>query len=294
MADRLARAGALLGALALGCGLRLYLHVEPRRLAPEVWAFLGGGGNSLVVGHGPEAFAADLKQGDAAMRQRRLVEGELGQRVRRILLTHSHQDHWAGLGLYPRAGAVLAHPRTRERISAWLRDHHESDRQPWVPVETELRLMLGEEEVWIRWLGVGHTDGDLVAFVPRLKLVATGDLFSAGEEPVVDAEAGGRLLELRRTLDRLLDYELEQVLPGHGPLATRAEVEATRDYLLAMEAALRDALGRGLGEEAAVQAGELALRGIPRLAPVPFRADRVSNLRSMYRELRQTAKSAAP
>jgi len=213
--------------------------------------------------------------------------------VRRILLTHSHRDHWDGLDLYPDVGVVLVHPRTRNRISARLRESHRYDAWPWVPVETELRLILGEEEVWIRWLGAGHTDGDLVAFVPGLKLVATGDLFLAGFEPVADASSGGSLLEMQRTLDRLLRYDFEQVLPGHGPLAARADVVATRDYLAAMEAALRDALGRGLSEDAAVEAGEAALRGRPPLEPVPFLADRAGNLRAMYRELRQTGKSSA-
>jgi glyoxylase-like metal-dependent hydrolase (beta-lactamase superfamily II) len=150
------------------------------------------------------------------------------------------------------------------------------------------------EEVWIRWLGVGHTDGDLVAFVPSQKLVVTGDLFAFGYEPSVDEDAGGRLPELRRALERLLGYPFEQVVPGHGPLAGRADVAAVRDYLAAMESAIRDAVQRGLSEEAAVEAGESALARFPRLEPLPFRSDRKENLRTLYRELQQTAKSAAP
>src|SRR5262245_11043531 len=42
----------LLAALALGCGLRLFLQVEPRQLGPAAWAYLGGGSNSLVLVHG--------------------------------------------------------------------------------------------------------------------------------------------------------------------------------------------------------------------------------------------------
>src|SRR6185436_15557690 len=70
----LPRAVLPLAALLLGCGLRLFLHIDPHPLSPQVWAYLGGGGNSLVVVHRTEAFAADLKWGDEALRLRRTVE----------------------------------------------------------------------------------------------------------------------------------------------------------------------------------------------------------------------------
>lgn len=275
----------------------MYLHVEPHKLAPQVWAYLGGGGNSLVVVHKTEAFLADPKMGDFGLRLRRTVEEELGKKVQRVLLTHAHTDHWGGLLNYPDAGAVLAHPRTRARIAESLRKQRKPDLYGWIPVTSELRLVLGEEEVWIRYLGAGHTDGDLAAFVPGLGLAMTGDLFCTGFEPAVDGASGGRLLDLRRALDAMLAYDFQDVLPGHGSLGKRADVVAARDYLAAMEAALREAAGRGLSEDAAVDAGEAALRSFPRLEVLPLHADRRGNLRAMYRELTapaQAGKSAAP
>ncbi|HYV47413.1 MAG TPA: MBL fold metallo-hydrolase [Myxococcaceae bacterium] len=277
--------------------MRVFLHIEPHQLSPQVWAYLGGGGNSLVVVHKTEAFVADLKWGDEALRLKRTVEEGLDKKVQRVLLTHSHPDHWDGLIDYPDAGAVLAHPRTHERITAALKKQRRPDVYGWIHVTSEVRLVLGEEEVWIRHLGVGHTDGDLAAFLPGLNLVMTGDLFSTGFEPTVDEAAGGRLLGLRRALDAMLGYEFEAVLPGYGQMGKRADVVAVRDYLAAMEAALREAAGRGLSEDAAVDAGEAALKSFPRLEVLPLQKDRRGNLRAMYRELTppaQTDTSGAP
>jgi cyclase len=284
-ADRL-RVLAVL-ALSLGCGVRPFLHLDARSLSPDAWVLLGGGANSLVVTHGVEAFAADPKLGDFALRERRMVQEELNRKVRRALVTSSHLDHWGGLVLYPEVGAVLAHPDTRDRIAAYLHAHRRPPITAWVPVRTELRLVLGQQEVWVRFLGAGNTDGDLAVFVPNLSLVMTGDLFCQGFEPSADPSAGGSLLGLRRALDAMLGYDFQEVLPGHGPLATRRDVVAALDYLAAMEAAARDAVAKGLSEDAAVGAGESALRRFPRLVPLPLQADRTENLRRMVREVQQ-------
>ncbi|HVE84144.1 MAG TPA: MBL fold metallo-hydrolase [Myxococcales bacterium] len=294
--DRRAGAAALLGALALwaGCGLRVLSPTGALPLAPDAWAYVGGVANSMAILGRPDALAVDVKVGEPAVRMRWKVEEELGRKVRRILLTHSHLDHWEGLHLYRDAGVVLAHPRTRERITASLRQDRQPDTIPWVDVDGEVRLLVGDQEVWIRFLGVGHSDGDLVAFVPGRKLVATGDLFSSGFEPAIDPDIGGRLLGLRRALDRLLGYEFERVVPGHGEVAARKDVEAARDYLAAMEASLAGSIGRGRTEDQAVEEAEAALRGFPGLEVLPLHVGRRDNIRTMYRELRQPGKSVAP
>lgn len=60
-------------------------------------------------------------------------------------------------------------------------------------------LVLGGEEVQLRYFGVGHTDGDLVAYLPAQGLLVAGDLFLNGFEPSCDVAAGGNMLEWRRT-----------------------------------------------------------------------------------------------
>jgi glyoxylase-like metal-dependent hydrolase (beta-lactamase superfamily II) len=267
--------------------------VEPERLAEGAWALLGGGGNSLVVRDGSYALAVDVKMGEAAEKQRRIIQADLGLTLRRILLTHSHPDHSDGLDLYPDVATVLAHPRTRDRIAEAIRQQRRQLQPPWALVRSDVRLKVGGEEVWIRHLGKGHTDGDLIAHVPGLRLVATGDLFLAGFEPYADPDAGGDLMALGRTLGRVLELDFDRVLPGHGPVVEREALARTRDYLARMEAGVRRAVREGASEEAAVAAVSAQLVGV-RLDPVPFRADRAGNIRTMYRRVREDGKTAAP
>lgn len=280
-------------AVGSGCALRVFLSVEPERLADNAWALVGGGGNSLVMLDGSYAFAVDVKTGEAAEKQRRIIQVDLGKRLRRILITHSHADHWDGLDLYPDAAVVLAHPRTRDRVAAALQERRSQVVPLWAAVRSDLRLVVGGEEVWIRHLGVGHTDGDLIAHVPRLKLVATGDLFLAGMEPYADSRAGGDLLQMGRTLERVLQLDFDRVLPGHGPLVGREELVRTRDYLGKMEEGVRRAVRDGLEEAAAVEAVRAQLSGV-NLDPMPFRSDRDGNIRALYRRVKEDGKTRAP
>ncbi len=112
---------------------------------------------------------------------------------------------------------------------------------PFVEVPDELLLVLDGERVRVKYLGVGHTDGDLVALLEGRRLLVAGDLLMSGYEPEADPEHGGDMHPFRATLDALLQLDFTWLIPGHGEPMTRAQVERTRDYLRAVEAYVRDA-----------------------------------------------------
>jgi cyclase len=241
---------------------------------------LGGGGNSTYFLHGEDAWIIDVKFGDFARRLRSEVETERLQTVKRILLTHSHSDHAGGLALYPSVGAVMVHPKTLERLRA-----KEVAPKPWVTVEKDIRLLLGGEEVRVMHLGKGHTDGDLIAWFPKEKVLVAGDVFSNGFEPSVDESAGGDMLSLRGTVEALLSLPFEKVVPGHGELAGRTEVTALKEYLARLESDVRLLLSQGRTEDEVVKS--LVAQPSPYRA-IPFGADRERSVRLMYQAIVRT------
>ncbi len=261
-----------------GCSAQLFLRVDQRRIDERLLFFLGGGGNSLVLTHGSEAFVCDVKFGSTARQLRFDVERELVKSARRLLLTHSHLDHTGGLALYSEVGAVVVHPNTRKRLQA------EGAIAPFVEVDRELQLLIAGETVRILFAGVGHTDGDLVALLVNRRLLIAGDLLVNGFEPSIDETAGGNALAFRATLDRVLELDFTEALPGHGEPMTRAQVVQVRDYLLAVETVVRQE--RALGKTVDEAARDIHLDGFDAFEPLAFGASsREKTIRQMYRAL---------
>lgn len=265
--------------LGAGCGARMFLNVEAVSVDKGLRLWLGGGGNTVGVFHGRQALLSDLKLGDFALRLRREVEDELRLKVSRILLTHAHFDHAGGLKLYPGVGAVLAHPNTRKRLEA------DGVRAPFVDVDGEVRLYLGEEEVRVLNLGSGHTDGDLVAYLPKRKWLVAGDLVNENFEPRADEKFGGNVLLLSRTVRRMLELDFTELVPGHGQVMKRAQVEHFADYLTQAENAVRAELAKGLDEEAASRA--VVLTGFDDIKESFFTSSRQGTLLAMARAVKK-------
>jgi glyoxylase-like metal-dependent hydrolase (beta-lactamase superfamily II) len=72
-------------------------------------------------------------------------------------------------------------------------------------------------------------------YFPALRVLHTGDLM-AGSSPLIDYGGGGSLVEWPATLDEALKIDFDTVIPGHGPIAKKADLLAYRNNV----AKLRD------------------------------------------------------
>jgi glyoxylase-like metal-dependent hydrolase (beta-lactamase superfamily II) len=83
---------------------------------------------------------------------------------------------------------------------------------PTITLTETLTLYRGGREIRLLFLGRAHTAGDVVVFLPKERVVATGDLLGAGPSYLGDAYVP----EWGATLDRLRALDFDWVLPGHG------------------------------------------------------------------------------
>src|SRR5262249_40597532 len=77
------------------------------------------------------------------------------------------------------------------------------------------------------YVGRGHTNGDAVVYFPALRTVHTGDLV-AGSSPLIDYGGGGSLVEWPATLDEIMKYDFDTMIPGHGPVGKKSDLAAYR------------------------------------------------------------------
>jgi cyclase len=103
-----------------------------------------------------------------------------------------------------------------------------TDMVPTVAFDKDLALDLGNREVHLMFLGRGNTAGDAVIYLPKEKLVATGDLV----DYPVPYLGGGYPVDEVATLDALLRLDIATVVPGHGKaLAGTDFIKAERELV---------------------------------------------------------------
>jgi glyoxylase-like metal-dependent hydrolase (beta-lactamase superfamily II) len=99
---------------------------------------------------------------------------------------------------------------------------------PNVTLSTQMTLHRGRREIQIRYLGRGHTGGDVVVYLPKERLVITGDLLTSGLSNMSDSYP----LEWAATLDELKKLDFDTVVPGHGEAYTdKTKIDAFQAYL---------------------------------------------------------------
>ena len=99
---------------------------------------------------------------------------------------------------------------------------------PNVTLATQMTLYRGSREIQIRFLGRGHTAGDVVVLLPNEKVVMTGDFLTSGLSNMSDSYPE----EWVTSLDALKKLDFDTVLPGHGDAFTdKTKVDYFQAYL---------------------------------------------------------------
>ncbi|MGE7389963.1 MBL fold metallo-hydrolase [Streptomyces sp. NPDC004126] len=206
---------------------------------------------------------------------------------RTVVNTHHHGDHTYGNAVFAPEALIVGHDNARaEQLAAghqleliWPATDFGAIEitAPDLTYRDRLTLHVGGTEVQVIHPGVAHTTGDSVVWLPRQRVVFTGDLVFAGGTPFL---AMGSLAGSLRALELLRSLGAETVVPGHGPLTDASAYDATERYLRHVAELAREGREKGLTPLEAAQGADLgefaAWRESERL---------VANLHRAYAEL---------
>jgi len=230
-------------------------EIETVKVRDGVFMLIGNGGNiGVSVGEDGILLVDSLMAGQND-EVKAAVAGIDGGPIRFVVNTHFHFDHSGGNELLQKDGALIlghenAKKRMKEEWSHWFFDYKippfPESALPKAVFTDSVTLHINGDEVQAIHLGNAHTDTDVVVYFRKANVVHMGDINFAGGYPFIDVPHGGSTAGYISALDKVIGMidENTRVIPGHGPLSNRAELEAYRD----MMRTVRDRIARYVEE----------------------------------------------
>lgn len=225
------------------------VEIQTTEIVDGVYMLTGAGGNlGLTVGE-DGAFLIDDQFAPLTEKIQAAVSAVSDEPVRYVINTHWHGDHTGGNENLGNAGAlIVAHDNVRERMQEGLTRTFLFDGAtppfpdaalPVITFSKDVTFHLNGHEIHAFHVEHAHTDGDAIIYFRDANVMHMGDVFFNGRFPFIDVESGGSIdgyIAAHEKVASIIDDDT-QIIPGHGELATKAD-------LLRATAALRDVRAR--------------------------------------------------
>ena len=239
------------GAFAQGQQNFSAVEIKVHKVAGNVYYLEGQGGNvGVLVGDDgvlmiDDQFAPLTDKLVAAI-------GTISDKPIKLLVnTHIHADHTGGNANIGKMGvSIIAHDNVRVRLAQGVSGGEPSPAValPAVTYGDSIALHLNGEDVVVGKLPPAHTDGDSYIRFPNADVIHVGDAFRSVGYPVVDVGNGGTVKGTLAALQVIIDMAgpNTKIVPGHGGVATRADVVAFRDTTLELERRISELIRQGM------------------------------------------------
>ena len=224
------------------------------QLAEGVYAYTAEGDPNSGIVIGDDAVLVADTQATPIMAQDVIdrIRQVTDKPIKHLVLTHYHAVRVLGASAYG-AENIIASQNTRDLIEERGQQDYDSEAGrfprlfsgiesvpgltwPNLVFKRELTLCLGNREVKILHLGEGHTRGDTAVWLPKEKILFSGDLVEHGATPYT-GDAYHRIWP--STLDAVAALQPQKLVPGRGgalqsPEMCQKAIEGTRKFLTTM------------------------------------------------------------
>jgi len=244
------------------------VQVEAIQVRGNIYLLTGQGGNiGLFIGS-DGSFMVDDQFAPLTEKIIAAAKSVGGDVPKYLINTHFHGDHTGGNENLGQTGTlIMSHHGVRERLVngsfigafGMKADPASKVALPTVTYSENMHLHINDETVHIVHIPRAHTDGDSFVVFEKANVVHAGDLFFNGFFPFIDAANGGSVKGVIAGVDAILaltDSD-SKIIPGHGPLANRSDLQAYRDMLVMAYERLLKLKNTGVSAEDAVRQAPL-------------------------------------
>lgn len=257
------------------------VHADLVKLSDNVYSYVGSSDASPA--HSFAANAGIVIGQDSVLLVDTLISAKEGQRfladirkitnkpIKYVVNTHTHLDHAFGNCVFADLGAtVISHSSDQALLAKagagilanagnyGLKPEDMTGTRIVLPslyFSDRLTIDLGPETVELIRVAPSHTEGSVVVYLPKQKLLFSGDILFTDFHPYL---ADGDFSGWNKTLDNLLAMDVERIVPGHGPLSTKKDLREMKEYLALFDKTARELSANGM--EADAIAAELIKR----------------------------------
>jgi glyoxylase-like metal-dependent hydrolase (beta-lactamase superfamily II) len=243
------------------------MRTEP--LGNGVYVIFGRGGNIGVSTGDDGVFLIDDQFAPLTDKIVAAVAAVSDQPIRFVINTHWHGDHTGGNENLGEAGTILvAHEAVRDRLSMeWVRERFGADPQtvearpeaawPAITFTRDITFHLNGDDLHAFHVPNAHTDGDAVIHFQGANVIHMGDTFFRERYPFIDVSSGGSIDGIIASAAAVLEVADEdtRIIPGHGPVSSREDLQAYHDMLVEIRAGVQRWMARGASLDEVVAAG---------------------------------------
>ena len=206
----------------------------------------------LLIDDGMQPIAASLMEE---------IKNLSGRSVDFLVNTHAHGDHTGSNAILAENGAIVfAHDNLRRQL---VENPDHAGGPAGIPVisfSDEITFHVNGHEAFVFHVAAAHTDGDAVIHFTDVNVIDAGDLFFNYMFPFIDLDSGGSVAGYKAGQQRILDMSDDDtaIIPGHGPLATKADLQIALDMLTDAEARVKKLVDAGMTQEQVLEENPLA------------------------------------